>query len=549
MFSGRGVLIAVTVVGTFTAFQLGGSLTAFGRWYWKQWRLRRSRSLGLKDLIREAGPLPLPAFGNSLYLTRFGFFQALYQSCLARPVTLFWLTSSPLLVVSSADLVQQVLTSRDYEKPRYFGYRSRTVKAALELHQTAQALREKIEVKDDVEPHIHVEDPSRAALLNLIDDSIGIIAKDTKKFFLNLLAEGYSESFTNRKIQQFYVKLNCKVLFGLDLTDKEAARVALAIERAGDEFSKRMVFPHRGLMAWSGNIRYIWYISVLLLFGRRILQHLHTSSHPWIHGWLGKVGRLRKLAKVLGLLMAATQTVPIAASWALMLIGSHENVRKRLTTEAHHLLVDCAREKDSSRKYDPGADLSLDTLILNENFSARGEETTTSTLLNILRKESYIDAIVRETLRLYPPFPIIQRQAQCDNFLGEIHVPAGTIVAAVPWLMHHHPGYWDKAELFNPDRWISGGVDSARHGDAPSDYCYIPFGRGRRMCAGNPLAIIELKCLVLCAALCERDWFVDSEIFQGATIGHIDPIFPPLTMRPPQFRLGTKAQNLKDVGH
>ncbi|KAF6001237.1 hypothetical protein CCYA_CCYA16G4121 [Cyanidiococcus yangmingshanensis] len=533
----RGLLFAGTALGTYAIIQLLGSLTTHGRWYWRQWCSRRNQSAGLREVISGAGPLPLPFLGNSLYFTRVGFFRALYESCLKRQVTLLWFASSPLLVVSDANLVKQVLTSRIYEKPRYFGYRSRTVKAALELHQKAELMRERIELGSTPESEANVEDPSRAALLNLIDDSINLIAEDTERFFEMLVAGEFAGKDTYRHIQQFYVKLNCKVLFGLCLSDKEAARIAMAIEKAGDEFSKRMILPQRGLFAWTANVSYIWNTSVLLLFGQRILRHLRSSSHPWIHGWVGKVGRLRQLAKVLGLLMAATQTVPIAASWALISIGSHDKIRRKLVVEARRLLAEHSPEKHLADKADFDAVVTSETIAPASEFSLRHEKLKSNFLSDLFRKDSFIDATIRETLRLYPPFPIIQRQAQCDNFLGDVLVPAGAIVAVVPWLMHHHPAYWNHAEVFDPDRWTSDGSDAYRHGDAPSDYCYIPFGRGRRMCAGNPLAMIELKCLVLFAALREHDWCCVVETRGNRSIENSKIQFPSLTMRPPRFSL------------
>lgn len=89
----------------------------------------------------------------------------------------------------------------------------------------------------------------------------------------------------------------------------------------------------------------------------------------------------------------------------------------------------------------------------------------------------YTKAIIEETLRLYPPVPILARQAMEDATLSNTHVPKGSIVMVVPWLMHRNPNLWDKPDAFWPERFLE---DSKR----PNKYGYVPFSIGPRICAG-----------------------------------------------------------------
>ena len=59
--------------------------------------------------------------------------------------------------------------------------------------------------------------------------------------------------------------------------------------------------------------------------------------------------------------------------------------------------------------------------------------------------------ILREALRLYPPPWIIAREAVTDYRLGEMKVPAGSILAMSPYAMHRDPHFWENPEEFNPD--------------------------------------------------------------------------------------------------
>lgn len=99
-------------------------------------------------------------------------------------------------------------------------------------------------------------------------------------------------------------------------------------------------------------------------------------------------------------------------------------------------------------------------------------------------KLSYTRAIIEETLRLYPPIPILSRQAVRHEKLGDQEVPKGAIVAVVPWLLHRHKSYWDKPDHFIPERFLP---------DAPSPdkYSYIPFSIGPRVCAGMSFGLTE----------------------------------------------------------
>lgn len=96
----------------------------------------------------------------------------------------------------------------------------------------------------------------------------------------------------------------------------------------------------------------------------------------------------------------------------------------------------------------------------------------------------YTRAIIEETLRLYPPIPILSRQAVQEEYLGAHRVPQGAIVAVIPWLLHRHKLYWDKPDHFIPERFL-------RESPPPDKYSYIPFSIGPRVCAGMSFGLTE----------------------------------------------------------
>ena len=96
----------------------------------------------------------------------------------------------------------------------------------------------------------------------------------------------------------------------------------------------------------------------------------------------------------------------------------------------------------------------------------------------------YTRAILDETMRLYPPVPILSREAATEDKIRGKKVPAGSIMLIVPWLIHRHKTYWDKPDHFIPERFMP---DAAK----PIKFSYIPFSAGPRVCLGKNFGIVE----------------------------------------------------------
>jgi cytochrome P450 len=108
-------------------------------------------------------------------------------------------------------------------------------------------------------------------------------------------------------------------------------------------------------------------------------------------------------------------------------------------------------------------------------------------------------AVVSEALRLYPPAWTIERDALAADDVAGTPVPAGSLVAISPYLVHRHPGFWPDPAGFDPRRFLPGGDGDAaiRH-----RYAFIPFGGGRRACVGASFA--ELETVLVLATIARR---------------------------------------------
>ncbi|WP_375766482.1 cytochrome P450 [Archangium gephyra] len=96
----------------------------------------------------------------------------------------------------------------------------------------------------------------------------------------------------------------------------------------------------------------------------------------------------------------------------------------------------------------------------------------------------YLDATLKETLRLVPVAPAVGRVLQRPMKVGEWDVPAGMAVMACAYLTHRRPDLWPEPERFNPERFV---------GKRTSPYEYFPFGGGARRCLGMAFATYEMR--------------------------------------------------------
>ncbi|NKC29228.1 cytochrome P450 [Roseomonas sp. BU-1] len=93
-------------------------------------------------------------------------------------------------------------------------------------------------------------------------------------------------------------------------------------------------------------------------------------------------------------------------------------------------------------------------------------------------------AVVEETLRLFPPVPLLSREALGPDRIGDRLVKKGSIILVCPWLLHRKPSLWDQPDAFIPDRFMPGAPKPPRH-------AYIPFSTGPRICTGQHLGLAE----------------------------------------------------------
>jgi cytochrome P450 len=100
----------------------------------------------------------------------------------------------------------------------------------------------------------------------------------------------------------------------------------------------------------------------------------------------------------------------------------------------------------------------------------------------------YLDAVVHETLRLWPAGFVSARKAVDDFEFAGHRIPGGSMVLYSPYATQRMPEHWPEPDRFLPERWLDG---------EPAPYTFVPFGGGYRRCIGFAFATQELKALLV----------------------------------------------------
>jgi cytochrome P450 len=190
----------------------------------------------------------------------------------------------------------------------------------------------------------------------------------------------------------------------------------------------------------------------------------HDLLWRMAHGVDRQTGERLSLAEIRDevLTLASTAATPLRPmTWVWYLLALHPEVEEKLHAELDRVL--------GGRT--PGAD-DLPKLV-------------------------YLRQVLDETMRLYPPLPVMLRSAaERDTVCGR-PVPRKSIVAVMPWVVHRHRRLWPEPDRFDPDRFSPGQSSRDR-----SRYAYIPFGVGPHVCVGASLALNEI--LIAVAILAQR---------------------------------------------
>lgn len=140
-----------------------------------------------------------------------------------------------------------------------------------------------------------------------------------------------------------------------------------------------------------------------------------------------------------------------------------------------------------------------DDIMKHAPIPVQSEESTShendATIpLEALEKMQYLDAFMKEVLRLYPPAGLVIRNTTRDETFGNTLIPANTGIIIPILILHQDPRYWSRPDEFRPERWLD--ENGGPRYPASHKYAYLPFSAGPRNCIGQQFATTETKLIM-----------------------------------------------------
>ena len=108
-----------------------------------------------------------------------------------------------------------------------------------------------------------------------------------------------------------------------------------------------------------------------------------------------------------------------------------------------------------------------------------------------LNQLSYLDAVIKETMRLIPPAPVIMRKITNEYKSGDYTIPKGVEIFIFILGLHMNPEVYEHPTQFRPERFLIGNQS-----ETENPFNYMPFSAGPRNCIGQKYAKIEMKVIL-----------------------------------------------------
>ncbi|CAG2175069.1 unnamed protein product, partial [Oppiella nova] len=151
-------------------------------------------------------------------------------------------------------------------------------------------------------------------------------------------------------------------------------------------------------------------------------------------------------------------TTSMAISWTLHLIGLSPHIQRK-----------CHEELDAI-------------------FGGTGSDGVIN--MNDLREMKYLEACIKEALRLFPSVPFVGRHLNEDNIINGYTVPKGVTCLIFLYQVHRDPQCFPQPEVYRPERFLDNS-HMTRH-----PFAFVPFSAGPRNCIGQKFALLEEKTIL-----------------------------------------------------
>ncbi|EHB15089.1 1,25-dihydroxyvitamin D(3) 24-hydroxylase, mitochondrial [Heterocephalus glaber] len=245
---------------------------------------------------------------------------------------------------------------------------------------------------------------------------------------------------------------------------EEALSFITAIKTMMSTFGKMMVTPvelHKSLNTRVWQMHTLAWDTIFKSVKSCINSRLEKRSQQPSTDFLGDIydhsqlSRKELYAAVTEIQLGATETTANSLMWILYNLSRNPQVQQKLLNEIQS--------------------------VLPENQMPRAED---------LKKMPYLKACLKESMRLTPSVPFTTRTLDKATVLSEYALPKGTVLMLNTYVLGSDEDNFEDSDQFRPERWLQTKKKI-------NPFAHLPFGVGKRMCIGRPLAELQLH-LALC---------------------------------------------------
>ncbi|MEM9404191.1 MAG: cytochrome P450 [Pseudomonadota bacterium] len=281
-------------------------------------------------------------------------------------------------------------------------------------------------------------------LINLIKDRV-----EARAFEWERLAESGEAIDITTEMSDFALELILRAIFGADYDEQIVTDGQNPFAFLAEEFSRdiNLVVKFRALRQF-----------ILEIINAR-RQREPSAEFDFLSVYMSAVDKSGQsftdrelLDEVMTLIIAGFETSAGTLNWSWYLIAKHPDAAAKIMAEVERVFAD---------------DAELTSERLNELV--------------------YLEQIINETMRLYPPGWVFSRRALVDTDIGDFDVPKGTDLFFSPYILHRTSEFWPQPNTFDPDRFSTDRFDAAQ------EAAFIPFSLGPRRCIGEYFAMLEMK--------------------------------------------------------
>jgi len=280
----------------------------------------------------------------------------------------------------------------------------------------------------------------------------------------NLVEDKFLDVFP--AMSQLAFNVVAKSLFEFSISEEKLNRIKFIIEEVQKFLVKEIRLPHKALwFSLSGQVRKHLNLAEE---NNTIIQEIiegRNASNEEFNDLLNMLMETRYEDTGKGMSMEQ-----LIDEIKVLFIAGHETTANALTFTLHFL----GRYPEIQQK------------IFNEITEI---ESHTDNVIEQLQKMTYTNAVLNESMRLYPPAWITDRENVEDDSLTEFKIKKNTLIGISFYELHRNPKYWDNPDEFIPERFL--GEQKKK-----SMQYFYPFGAGPRMCIGTGFAIYEM-CLAI----------------------------------------------------